>query len=111
MFGGGVEPLNADPPELDDNGQIVEGVPSDPLGKGEAERVSAELEDADHATTESAPTDATAAESRPASTGSPTGSAAESETEPRETENSGSQTGKTIAQEPEATTGFADSGF
>ncbi|SIR30282.1 hypothetical protein SAMN05421858_2167 [Haladaptatus litoreus] len=113
VFGGGVEPLNANPPELDDSGKIVE----DPLGEGEAERVSAELEDTDHTTPGSgvASTETTT-ESRPASSGSATESVAEPEAEAleieqREARTQESESGGAATQEAEATTGFADSGF
>ncbi len=42
VFGSGVEPLNANPPELDDTGQIVEEPPEDPLAQSEADAAASE---------------------------------------------------------------------
>ncbi|WP_026177773.1 DUF7115 domain-containing protein [Haladaptatus paucihalophilus] len=88
VFGGGVEPLNANPPELNDSGQIVETPTADPLG-GESESVNG-----GGAGTVAA--EATPADSPSASSGTATNTVAD-----------GMQTD---GEEPDETV-FADSGF
>ncbi|GKZ12945.1 hypothetical protein HAL_08260 [Haladaptatus sp. T7] len=93
VFGGGVEPLNANPPELNDSGQIVETPTADPLG-GESESVNG-----GGAGTVAA--EATPADSPSASSGTATNTVADG------TRADGMQTDE---EEPDETV-FADSGF
>ncbi|MFH5799942.1 hypothetical protein [Haladaptatus sp. CMAA 1911] len=93
---GGVEPLNANPPELDDSGQIVETPSADPLGGGESE-VEKVTGGGAGSVAETAPVESAPAESVTADPGIAAEAAAE------ETHVDGSN-----ADEP---TGFADSGF
>ncbi len=92
VFGGGVEPLNANPPELDDSGQIVETPSADPLGGGESVSGSGT---------------GSIAETAPAEPASAESVVADTETAASATEN-GSRADGSNADEP---TGFADSGF
>ncbi|WP_423744132.1 hypothetical protein V5735_14320 (plasmid) [Haladaptatus sp. SPP-AMP-3] len=93
VFGGGVEPLNANPPELNDSGQIVETPTADPLG-GESESVNG-----GGAGTVAA--EATPADSPSANSGTATNTVADG------TRADGMQTDES---EPDETV-FADSGF
>lgn len=96
VFGGGVEPLNANPPELDDDGRIVETPSADPLGGGgsEGESVNGKVAGS---IAETVPAEPTSAESVMADT-----ETAASATE-REIQADGSNA--------DGPTGFADSGF
>lgn len=93
VFGGGVEPLDANPPELNDSGQIVETPTADPLG-GESESVNG-----GGAGTVAA--EATPADSPSANSGTATNTVADG------TRADGMQTDES---EPDETV-FADSGF
>ncbi|MCO8243196.1 MULTISPECIES: hypothetical protein [unclassified Haladaptatus] len=111
VFGGGVKPLDANPPELDTEGQIIDTPGDDPLGDSEPQTTTESQTAAEPQTT---------AESRT----STVAEAASTEEASDRTEATGTTTSNTstttsaVATEPESEepssdepTGFADSGF
>ncbi len=104
VFGGGVEPLNANPPELDDRGQIVEEPPADPLDEDEVERVTADSATPESATPEQVA--ATSSTTEPTTSDQPATDSGGVETEATTSETSEPQT-----TESDSSAGFVDSGF
>ncbi len=103
VFGGGVKPLNANPPELDDSGKIIDTPDDDPLGgdepqqTGELQTAVAESAPAEQSSNQSANrTDETKTANTPNTTNA--ANAVATETEPEQSPS-------------EQPTGFADSGF
>ncbi|WP_266078530.1 DUF7115 domain-containing protein [Haladaptatus caseinilyticus] len=98
VFGSGVEPLNANPPELDDRGQIAEDPSTDPLDENGVERATA-----DSATTEQTASNAT--------TERTTTERRNTESDAVEGKTARSETVEARSSESNTATGFADSGF